>query len=189
MLKTVLIFSVLLASCTTTDNKTDQNVKDVANNLEDVKSASDIKSKVDESPDKGIPSKTECSGDAFANVTNVSATGSDGDFQFSVTIKSPDEGCDQYANWWEVLDENGKLVYRRILAHSHVDEQPFTRSGGPVDVNADAVLFIRAHMNPGGYGSNVFKGSVKNGFLAFDTACDFAASVDTEQPIPASCAF
>ncbi len=178
MLKTVLFFSLFFVACTTTDNKADPMVNGDVNNLEDLKGAD---AKVD-------TTKSECGGD-LASVTNVSATGTDGNYQFSVTIKSPDKGCDQYANWWEVLDENGKLVYRRILGHSHVDEQPFTRSGGPADVKEDAVLFIRAHMNPGGYGTTVFKGSVKDGFTSFETACGFAPAVETEAPLPTSCAF
>ena len=60
-----------------------------------------------------------------ADITAVKASGSDGNYQFSVTIKSPDTGCDQYADWWEVIDEDGNLLYRRILMHSHVNEIPW----------------------------------------------------------------
>ncbi|MCB0054175.1 MAG: hypothetical protein KDE24_32035, partial [Caldilinea sp.] len=67
-----------------------------------------------------------------ADVFGVTVRGDDGAYQFSVEIASPDTGCNQYADWWEVLDSDGNLLYRRILTHSHVDEQPFIRSGGPV---------------------------------------------------------
>ena len=87
-----------------------------------------------------------------ADVIAVQASGSPGAYQFNVGIRSPDKGCAQYADWWEVVSTDGKLLYRRVLLHSHVDEQPFTRSGGPVPIQPDTVVWVRAHMNTGGYG-------------------------------------
>ncbi len=55
--------------------------------------------------------------DGYAVVEAVSVSGSEGSYNFSVTLKSPDTGCTQYANWWEVVTENEELVYRRILGH------------------------------------------------------------------------
>lgn len=124
-----------------------------------------------------------------ADVIKVSATGSPGDYTFSVQIKSPDLGCQQYADWWEVLDESGKLLYRRILLHSHVGEQPFERTGGSVPIQADQVVWVRAHMNEGGYGGKAFKGSVKDGFQDTPLDASFAASAATTQPLPESCAY
>ena len=54
-----------------------------------------------------------------ANVIAVDAKGSNGNYNFYVTLSSDETGCEQYANWWEILDENGSLLYRRILIHSH----------------------------------------------------------------------
>lgn len=45
------------------------------------------------------------------------------------------------------MSTDGKLLYRRVLLHSHVDEQPFTRSGGPVPIQTDSVVWVRAHMD------------------------------------------
>src|SRR5262252_1297487 len=66
--------------------------------------------------------------DALAHVVQVQVSGNAGAFSFSVTVRSPDSGCARYADWWEVVSTDGKLLHRRILMHSHVDEQPFTRS-------------------------------------------------------------
>ena len=85
--------------------------------------------------------------DSAAAVTAVTATGAPGTYTFSVTVESPDTGCAQYADWWEVLRPDGSLVYRRVLLHSHVDEQPFTRSGGPVNIASNEDIYIRVHMN------------------------------------------
>jgi hypothetical protein len=124
-----------------------------------------------------------------ADVTGVEVSGEPGAYQFSVTVASPDTGCDQYADWWEVLSEDGDLLYRRILAHSHVDEQPFTRSGGPVEVPSDATVWVRAHMNTSGYGGQMMRGSVQGGFEQVAPDAALAPNVADEPPQPQGCAF
>jgi len=124
----------------------------------------------------------------FADVTEVTASGRSGSYQFSVTIKSPDTGCDQYADWWEVISEEGDLIYRRILLHSHVSEQPFRRSGGPVQINSKDMVFIRAHMNNKGYGGTAFRGTPESGFNEFNLSDDFASELEKQAPLPDGCA-
>jgi len=125
-----------------------------------------------------------------ASIVSVSYSGTTGNYTLAVGISSPDTGCAQYANWWEVITEDGTtLIYRRILAHSHVSEQPFVRSGGAVSILKDQVVLIRVHMNTSGYGTAVFKGSVSNGFTALTVASDFANTLATQEPLPSSCAF
>ena len=124
-----------------------------------------------------------------ANITQVEASASTQGFTFQVTISSPDEGCNQYADWWEVINENGDLLYRRILAHSHVDEQPFTRSGGPVEISESQKVWIRAHMNNSGYGGTTLFGSVTDGFETVEMPDGFASDLENEAPLPDGCAF
>jgi len=124
-----------------------------------------------------------------ANVTAVGVSGSPSAYQFTVTVSSPDKGCNQYADWWEVLTEDGKLIYRRMLLHSHVDEQPFTRSGGPVAIGPDTVAWVRAHMRPGGYGGKATKGTAKSGFKEAPLSADFARGLQKQPPLPTGCAF
>jgi hypothetical protein len=124
-----------------------------------------------------------------ADVISVEVAGGPNGYSFSVGIASPDEGCHQYADWWEVLTEGGDLVYRRILAHSHVNEQPFVRSGGPVAIDSDTILIVRAHMHPGGYGRTGMMGTVNTGFEKIPLDPDFAAEVEDEPPQPTGCAF
>ena len=131
-------------------------------------------------------------GSAPAIVTNVKVTGQENNYTFFVTIKSPDTGCDQYANWWEVISADGKqLIYRRILAHSHVDEQPFTRSGGGVKITANTDIIVRAHMHTLGYGEGVIAmiGSVGKGFTAYEIPANFAVDLEKKSPQPSGCAF
>lgn len=126
---------------------------------------------------------------ALAKVLSVAVSGDENAYRFNVEVESPDLGCDQYADWWEVITEEGTLIYRRILAHSHVNEQPFKRSGSPIAIAADQIIFIRAHMNNSGYGKDIVKGSVADGFERSLLATDFAKELEMEEPLPKNCAF
>ncbi|MEM9068073.1 MAG: hypothetical protein AAGE52_06180 [Myxococcota bacterium] len=127
--------------------------------------------------------------DPTADIEAVRASGSAGAYSFSVTIRSDETGCDLYANWWEVVRPDGTLVYRRILGHSHVDEQPFTRSGGPVPIEEGDEVIVRAHLHPHGYRGEVLRGSVATGFATWDAPDDFALGLASEAPLPDGCAF
>ena len=81
------------------------------------------------------------------------------------------------------------MLYRRILRHSHVDEQPFVRSGEPVGVEAGQTVWIRAHMHPTGYGGQALKGSVSAGFAPAQLEAAFAAELADRPPLPDGCAF
>ncbi|MDH3311009.1 MAG: hypothetical protein OEM95_10050 [Gammaproteobacteria bacterium] len=124
-----------------------------------------------------------------ADVISLQVTGEPGAYQFTVGIRSPDSGCQQYADWWEVVSEEGKLLYRRVLLHSHVNEQPFTRSGGPVPIQSDTIVWVRAHINSAGYGGAAYKGSVKSGFTRVKPSGVFSAELANQPPLPTDCAF
>lgn len=127
--------------------------------------------------------------EGLASVTGVSVSGQENQYTFNVTISSPDLGCQQYADWWEIIDLDGNLVYRRILAHSHVNEQPFSRGGGPVQISEDTEVYVRAHMNTTGYGTTVFRGTVKSGFMSVTLDVEFAEGLVAIEPLPTGCAF
>ena len=135
------------------------------------------------------PAPVDAQSTPRADVAAVSTRGNPGAYTFSVTVRSDETGCDRYADWWEVLREDGRLAYRRILAHSHVSEQPFTRSGGPVPANAEETLVVRAHLAPGGYVGAALRGSVAEGFSAWTPPVGFAADVESAPPQPDDCAF
>jgi len=122
-------------------------------------------------------------------VTKVSISGTPGSYTFNVTLESPDTGCDQYADWWEVFSADSTLLYRRILAHSHVNEQPFTRGGGTIDIQEDDFVFVRGHMNNLGYGSQVFSGTIKEGLKSDNLDTGYAAGLASQTPLPGKCDF
>ena len=124
-----------------------------------------------------------------ANVTKVTAKGESGKYFFSVTLESREKGCEQYADWWEVVSQKGELIYRRILVHSHPDTQPFTRSGGYVRVDRDELVYVRAHMNREGYVGSVMRGSVSSGFkITLDTP-KFSEDIEVKAPLPKGCLY
>ena len=106
-----------------------------------------------------------------------------------MTAESPDTGCDSYADWWEVVSEDGELVYRRILLHSHVDEQPFTRSGGPIPPPDGAAAFVRLHMNTEGYSPAAVRVQPPGSPEAAELPSGFAAELESLEPQPGDCAF
>jgi hypothetical protein len=48
-------------------------------------------------------------------------------FDFDVTISSPYDTADRYADAFRVLGPDGTVYGERILLHDHASEQPFTR--------------------------------------------------------------
>ena len=110
-------------------------------------------------------------------------SGEAGDYTFTVTVRSPDTGCEQYADWWEVVSPEGdSLIYRRILTHSHVDEQPFTRRGGPVAIARDSTVVVRAHMNNSGYGGQAMHGTPADGFRPINLPPAFGTTIPEAAP-------
>jgi hypothetical protein len=77
---------------------------------------------------------------------------SDGAYSFDVTVKSNDRGWNYYADAFEVLTPEGKLLGRRVLLHPHENEQPFTRDlyGVRIPPGVERVV-IRARHKPKGY--------------------------------------
>ena len=47
---------------------------------------------------------------------------------FAVTLEHADEGWNHYADQWDVVTLEGRLLKSRVLYHPHENEQPFTRS-------------------------------------------------------------
>lgn len=125
----------------------------------------------------------------IAQVLKVEPTGEPNNYTFAVTVTSPDTGCDRYADWWEVITPEGELVYRRVLLHSHVTEQPFRRTGRTVKIPPQQKVIVRVHMFPDGYSSMAQEGTVKSGFSAVTLPSKFADSLATVEPLPKNCAF
>jgi hypothetical protein len=95
---------------------------------------------------------------AYANspeVVAVNASKSGGTWGFSVTLKHADVGWDHYADGWGVYLADGTELGYRVLAHPHVNEQPFTRSLSGVSIpKGTKSVIIRPHDKVHGFGED-----------------------------------
>lgn len=88
-----------------------------------------------------------------ADVLSVKAQCDEVDCSFSVRVRHADTGWTHFANAWEILSTNGELLATRVLAHPHVDEQPFTRSLPKVPIpEGVSEVIVRARDSVHGYG-------------------------------------
>ena len=93
-----------------------------------------------------------------AEIIDVSVSNNQDSFRFDVTLKHDDTGWDHYADGWEVISPAGDVLGKSVLAHPHVNEQPFTRSlsGVPIPQEVSTVS-IRAHDSVHGYNEEMFE--------------------------------
>lgn len=90
-----------------------------------------------------------CASPALADpvqVQSVKVVKTNDTYTFNVTLMHSDIGWDDYADAWRVKDMNGTVLGERVLAHPHVNEQPFTRSLSGVQI-PDGVrsVVVEAH--------------------------------------------
>jgi hypothetical protein len=91
-----------------------------------------------------------------ADVLSVEVTQtSQGVYNFAVTIASPDEGWDKYANSFEVRSLSGETLGTRLLAHPHVEEQPFSRSLLGVRTDETSVVVAASDLVEGFCGKEI----------------------------------
>lgn len=75
---------------------------------------------------------------------------------FEVTLGHADEGWDHYADRYDILSPDGALLGSRILAHPHVEEQPFTRALSGVEIPDDLTsVLVRGHDSVHGEGPTI----------------------------------
>ena len=64
----------------------------------------------------------------FPDIVDVAVTAEDDTFRFDVTVSSPYDTPERYADAWRIVAPDGTELAVRELAHDHANEQPFTRS-------------------------------------------------------------
>lgn len=87
-----------------------------------------------------------------AVIEHAEAEQSGAGWRFSVTLSHAEIGWDDYADGWRVESETGEVLGVRVLAHPHVNEQPFTRSlSGVVLPDGMVAVWIRARTSVDGW--------------------------------------
>jgi len=104
-----------------------------------------------------VVSSPSRAGEAAVLDATVTAA-ANGTYSISASIYHKDDGWSHYADKFDVLSPNGKVIATRVLYHPHVDEQPFTRSIADVQVPIGVTeLTIRAHCLVHGDGKRIFQ--------------------------------
>ncbi|WP_129668601.1 hypothetical protein [Phytoactinopolyspora endophytica] len=80
------------------------------------------------------PSVAERDEQSHPDVVDVSVERTGETFAFEVTISSPYDTPDRYADGWRVLGPDGTVHGEHTLAHDHANEQPFTRTQTDVEI-------------------------------------------------------
>ncbi len=101
------------------------------------------------------------SGAAYPDVTAVEI-GEDGQtYTLDVTMSSPYDSPERYADGWRVLDEEGDVLGEMELTHDHANEQPFTRSQTGLEIPEDVrTVTVEGRDSQNGYGGGTVEATV-----------------------------
>jgi hypothetical protein len=87
----------------------------------------------------------------------------DGRYRFEVTISSPYDSPERYADAWRVLAPDGTQLAIRELLHDHASEQPFTRSLSGVELPEDIeTVTVQGRDLDNGWGGATVDVTLKN---------------------------
>lgn len=79
-------------------------------------------------------------------------------FDFDVTVSSPYDTPQRYADAFRVLARDGRIFGERKLLHDHANEQPFTRDLYDVSIpQGVSVVIVQARDQKYGYGGKTFE--------------------------------
>ncbi|GAC1553555.1 MAG: hypothetical protein NVS2B7_29540 [Herpetosiphon sp.] len=84
-----------------------------------------------------------------AKLTRTGAT----NFDLSVTVASPYDTPERYADGWRVLGPDRQMLGENTVTHDHASEQPFTRTQGGLVIPAGIQsITVEGRDKSNGYG-------------------------------------
>lgn len=100
----------------------------------------------------------------FPDVVGVAADETaEGVWTFRVTLSSPYDTPERYADAWRVVGPDGVVYGERILGHDHANEQPFTRSESGIEIPAEvAFVTVEARDQANGWGGTTLDYQLPN---------------------------
>lgn len=97
----------------------------------------------------------------FPDVIGAELSASGNDFTIAVTISSPYDTPDRYADGWRVLNPDGEVLAEHTLGHDHASEQPFTRTSSSFSIPRDvSEVEVEGRDQANGYGGETVTISV-----------------------------
>jgi hypothetical protein len=94
----------------------------------------------------------------FPDIVDATAEQTSLGWTFDVTVSSPYDSADRYADAWRIVGPDGTVYGTRELAHDHAAEQPFTRTIQAVEIPDDVdVVTIEGRDQVDGWGGGTFE--------------------------------
>lgn len=109
----------------------------------------------DDAPDGAgdTPTSAPASDQAYPEVVDVAVQRENGSYVFDVTISSPYDTPERYADGWRVVGPDGSVYGEHTLAHDHANEQPFARTQSGVETpNGVDEVTVEGRDSENGYG-------------------------------------
>lgn len=79
-------------------------------------------------------SETTGEGQTYPDILGAELEPSAGTYTLDVTVSSPYDSPERYADGWRVLSPDGTVLGEHELTHDHASEQPFTRTQSGLEI-------------------------------------------------------
>lgn len=98
----------------------------------------------------------------FPDVLDATISREGDTYRIAVTLSSPYDSPERYADGWRIMDTEGRTLAEHTLLHDHATEQPFTRAQSGVTI-PDGVgeLIVEGRDLCNGYGGTTLTIAVR----------------------------
>ncbi len=110
----------------------------------------------DSADESGQEAGSAATGEQFPDVVKAEISGdAGGPYSVAVTMKSPYDSAERYADSMRVRSADGDVYGERKLGHDHAGEQPFTRDITDVKIPSGiSEVVVEGHDQKSGWGGD-----------------------------------